>query len=380
MASRDEKRDYYDVLGVGRSATADELKKAYRVLAKKYHPDLNAGDEEAEKNFKQVSEAYDCLKDEQNRAAYDQFGHAAFQGGSPGAGGASGGFNAGGFGDFSSMGDIFEEFFGGRGGGRQRRQGGPQRGNDLRYNLEIDLADVFAGKSEQISVSSAVACDSCKGSGAKAGTEASICGTCQGQGTVRSQQGFFTVERPCHSCGGEGRVIKDPCGDCQGKGHVHKERTLSFDVPRGVEDGTRIRLTGEGDAGARGGPKGDLYVFINVRPHSFLQRDGADLFCRVPMPMTMAALGGSIEVPMLDGKRIKVSVPEGAQSGQQFRLRGKGMPVLRSRQFGDLYVQLAVEVPTELSKKQKELLKQFSEATKTDSYPESEDFRSRLDD
>ena len=369
-----EKRDYYETLGVSRDANAADLKKAYRVLAKKYHPDLNPGDETAEKNFKEANEAYECLKDADNRAAYDRYGHAAFQNGGPGAAGAGGA----GFGDFGSMGDIFEEFFGGR--SRSRRQAGPGRGNDLRYDLEIDLVEAFSGVSKQIAVTGAVGCDGCNGSGAKKGTEPVTCGTCNGQGTVRAQQGFFTVERTCHSCGGEGRMVKDPCGDCGGRGHVHKERNLSFDVPKGIEDGTRIRLSGEGDAGARGGPRGDLYVFISIRQHSLLQRDGADLFCRIPVQMTQAILGGTIEVPMLDGKKVKLTIPEGAQSGQQFRLRGKGMPALRNRHFGDLYVQIAVEIPKKISRKQKDLLKKFDAESKSGLYPESEQFLKSLDD
>ena len=369
-----EKRDYYETLGVSRDADAAELKKAYRVLAKKYHPDLNPGDATAEKNFKEANEAYECLKDADNRAAYDRYGHAAFQNGGPGAAGAGGA----GFGDFGSMGDIFEEFFGGR--SRSRRQAGPSRGNDLRYDLEIDLMEAFNGASKQIAVTGAVTCSSCNGSGAKKGTEPVTCGTCNGQGTVRAQQGFFTVERTCHVCGGEGRIIKDPCDDCGGRGHVHKERNLSFDVPKGIEDGTRIRLSSEGDAGARGGPRGDLYVFINIHPHSLLQRDGADLFCRIPVKMTQAILGGAIEVPMLDGKKVKLTIPEGAQSGQQFRLRGKGMPVLRNRHFGDLYVQIAVEIPKKISRKQKDLLKKFDAESKSGLYPDSEKFIKSLDD
>lgn len=361
-----EKRDYYETLGVGRDASLGDLKKAYRVLAKKYHPDLNPGDKAAEKNFKDVNEAYECLKDENNRAAYDRYGHAAFQNG---AGGQAGGA---GFGGFGSMDDIFGEFFGGRSG--RRRKAGPRRGNDLRYDLEIGLTEAFAGISKQIAVNGAATCSTCKGSGAKPGTEPAVCGTCQGRGTIRSQQGFFTVEKTCHSCNGEGRVVKDPCGDCRGRGHVHKERNLSFDVPKGIEDGARIRLSGEGDAGARGGPRGDLYIFVSIRPHALLQRDGADLFCRVPIQMTKAILGGAIEVPLLDGKKVKLTIPEGAQAGQQFRLRGKGMPVLRSRHFGDLYVQIAVEIPKNVSKKQKGLLKKFDDEGKSGLYPESEAF------
>lgn len=370
-----DKRDFYDVLGVDRSASADEIKKAYRTKAKKFHPDLNPDDDVAEKNFKEATEAYECLKNEQTRAAYDQYGHAAFQNGGPNAGGGFGGFEG-----FGSMGDIFEEFFGGSGGGRGRRQAGPQRGNDLRYDLDITLEEAFTGINKTIQVGSDVACGTCNGSGAEKGTSADTCGTCQGSGNVRSQQGFFTVERPCHQCGGSGQIIKTPCGDCRGKGTTYNERNLSFDVPAGVEEGTRIRLSGEGDAGGRGGPRGDLYVFISIRPHAFLQREGADLLCRVPIKMTMAAKGGAIEIPLLNKKRVKITIPEGAQSGQQFRLRGKGMPVLRARRQGDLYVQIAVEVPQNLSRKQKKLLDAFENSLEEGVFPESEGFISRLED
>lgn len=376
-----EKRDFYEVLGIPRSASADEIKKAYRGQAKKYHPDLNPNNEAAEKSFKEVSQAYECLKDGQSRAAYDQFGHAAFQnggrsGGGAGAAGGAGGFNA-------SMGDIFEEFFGGGRGGRGSRgkgAGGPQRGNDLRVNLNISLEESYIGISKKINVSSAMHCGSCSGSGAKAGSSAETCSTCQGHGAVRRQQGFFTIEQPCHTCGGAGQMIKNPCKDCQGSGTQQSERTLSFDVPKGVEDGTRIRLSGEGDAGQRGGPRGDLYAFISVKQHHLLQREGADLFCRVPIKMTLAASGGAVEVPLLDGKHVKVTIPEGAQNGQQFRLRGKGMPVLRAKQQGDLYVQLAVEVPKSLNKQQKELLQKFEASLEEGLFPESEDYKLRLDD
>ena len=372
-----DKRDFYDVLGVERAASAEEIKKAYRAKAKKFHPDLNPDDPVAEKNFKEATEAYECLKDEQSRAAYDQYGHAAFQNGGPGAGGPGAGFS--GFGGFGGVGDIFEEFFGG-GGGRSRRPQGPQRGNDLRYDLEITLEEAFTGSNKTIEVGSAAACESCNGSGAEKGSQSENCGTCQGAGTVRNQQGFFTVERPCHQCGGSGQIIKNPCGDCRGKGTTYKERSLSFDIPAGVEDGTRIRLSGEGDAGERGGPRGDLYVFIAIKPHAFLQREGADLFCRVPIKMTLAAKGGAIEVPLLDGKRVKISLPEGAQSGQQFRLRGKGMPVLRSRRQGDAYVQLAVETPQNLSRKQKKLLDAFEKSLDSGAYPESDAFNNHAQD
>ena len=370
------KRDYYEVLGVGRSADEKDLKAAYRKLAKQLHPDANPGDAKTESKFKELNEAYDVLKDPQKRAAYDRFGHQAFENGMGSRGGA-------GFGpDFnSSMSDIFEDLFGdfmgGGGGGRGRRGGGRNtgatRGADLRYNMEISLTEAFTGKTAQIRVPSSVSCETCSGSGAKPGTAPKTCSTCGGQGAVRSQSGFFTVERTCPSCQGRGQVISDPCSACSGQGRVTKERTLSVNIPAGVEDGTRIRLASEGEAGMRGGPSGDLYIFLSVRPHEFFQRDGADLFCKVPVSMTAAAMGGEIEVPTIDGKKARVSVPEGTQTGKQFRLKNKGMPVLRSSQLGDMYIQVAVETPVNLSRRQKELLKEFEKEAKNNS-PESEGF------
>ncbi len=373
------KRDYYDVLGVARSATADELKKAYRSKAKELHPDRNPGDVEAEKNFKELNEAYDVLKDEQSRAAYDQFGHAAFDGGM-GARGGAGGFNP----DFgSSMSDIFDDLFGEFMGGRGGRRGGPRdggkaRGQDLRYNMEISLEEAFEGKKAQIRVPSSVACETCTGSGAAPGSSPITCTTCQGAGKVRASQGFFTIERTCPNCHGRGQTIDKPCQACHGAGRVERERNLSVTIPPGVEDGTRIRLSGEGEAGLRGGPAGDLYIFLTVRPHNLFQRDGADLFCRVPIAMSVAALGGEIDVPTLNGKKVKVKVPEGAQTGRQFRLRNKGMPVVNSREVGDLYIQITVETPVNLTKAQKELLKQFDEAATGDNNPESSGFFAKV--
>ena len=371
------KRDYYEVLGVGRSADEKDLKAAYRKLAKQLHPDANQGDAQTEAKFKELNEAYDVLKDPQKRAAYDRFGHQAFENG---MGGGSGGA---GFGpDFnSSMSDIFEDLFGdfmgGGGGGRGRRGGGRSngatRGADLRYNMEINLTEAFTGKTAQVRVPSSVICETCNGSGAKPGTSPKTCSTCGGHGAVRSQSGFFTVERTCPSCQGRGQVISDPCSPCSGQGRVTKERTLSVNIPAGVEDGTRIRLASEGEAGMRGGPSGDLYIFLSVKPHEFFQRDGADLFCKVPVSMTAAAMGGEIEVPTIDGKKARVSVPEGTQTGKQFRLKSKGMPVLRSSQMGDMYIQVAVETPVNLSRRQKELLRDFEKEAKNNS-PESEGF------
>ncbi|MGE3830618.1 MAG: molecular chaperone DnaJ, partial [Parvibaculaceae bacterium] len=365
------KRDYYETLGVGKSADEKELKSAFRKLAKQYHPDANTSDAAAEHKFKEISEAYEVLKDPQKRAAYDRFGHAAFENG---AGARPGGFGP----EFtSSMSDIFEdlfgEFMGGRGRGRAQGRGGAQRGSDLRYNMEISLTEAFVGKNAQIRVPAAAACDVCKGTGSKPGTHAKTCTTCNGQGAVRRSQGFFTVEQTCPTCQGRGQVISDPCSNCGGQGRVTRERTLSVNIPAGVEDGTRIRLAGEGEAGLRGGPSGDLYIFLSVRPHEFFQRDGADLFCKVPVSMTVAALGGEIEVPTIDGKKTRVSIPEGAQAGKQFRLKGKGMPVLRSSQSGDMYIQVTVETPVNLTRRQRELLKEFEKEARNNS-PESEGF------
>lgn len=374
------KRDFYEVLGVGKSADEKDLKAAYRKLAKQYHPDANPGDKTAEAKFKEISEAYDVLKDPQKKAAYDRFGHQAFENGMGGGKGPGGGA---GFGpEFnSSMSDIFEDLFGdfmGGGGARGRRGGGrggtgASRGADLRYNMEISLTEAFTGKTAQIRVPSSVSCETCNGSGAKPGSSPKTCATCGGQGAVRSQSGFFTVERTCPTCQGRGQVISDPCTPCGGQGRVTKERTLSVNIPSGVEDGTRIRLANEGEAGLRGGPSGDLYIFLSVRPHEFFQRDGADLFCKVPVSMTVAAMGGEIEVPTIDGKKARVAIPEGSQTGKQFRLKNKGMPVLRSSQTGDMYIQVAVETPVNLTRRQRELLKEFEKEARNNS-PESEGF------
>ncbi|MGQ0484725.1 MAG: molecular chaperone DnaJ [Hyphomicrobiales bacterium] len=374
------KRDFYEILGVGRNADEKELKAAYRKLAKQYHPDANPGDKTVDHKFKEINEAYDVLKDPQKKAAYDRFGHQAFEGGMGGARGAGGGA---GFGpEFtSSMSDIFEDLFGvSMGGGRGRGRGaggrgsaGAARGADLRYNMEIALTEAYTGKTAQIRVPSSVTCEVCSGSGAKPGSHPKTCGTCGGVGAVRSQSGFFTVERTCPTCQGRGQVISDPCGNCGGQGRVTKERTLSVSIPAGVEDGTRIRLANEGEAGLRGGPPGDLYIFLSVRPHDFFQRDGADLFCKVPVSMTVAALGGEIEVPTIDGKKARVTIPEGAQTGKQFRLKSKGMPVLRSSQHGDMYIQVTVETPVNLTRRQRELLREFEKEARNNS-PESEGF------
>ena len=368
------KRDYYEILGVAKGADEKALKTAYRNLAKKLHPDANHGSTETDAKFKELNEAYDVLKDPQKKAAYDRFGHQAFENGGGGRGPGGAGFGPG---FNSSMSDIFEDLFGDfMGNGRQqkgRSANGAQRGSDLRYNLEINLTEAFSGKTAQIRVPSSVSCDTCKGSGAKPGTQPTTCRTCGGAGAVRSQSGFFTVERACPTCNGRGQVISDPCNVCHGQGRVTKERNLSVNIPQGVEDGTRIRLAGEGEAGLRGGPTGDLYIFLSLRPHEFFKRDGADLFCQVPISMATATLGGEIEVPTIDGKKARVTIPEGAQHGKQFRLKQKGMPVLRSSQHGDMYIQVSVETPVNLTRRQRELLKEFDKDSHQNS-PESEGF------
>ena len=371
------KRDYYETLGVVKTANDNDLKSAFRKLAKEHHPDKNPGDKAAEHKFKELSEAYEVLKDPQKRAAYDQFGHAAFEGGR-GPGGP------GGFGpDFaSSMSDIFDdlfgEFMGGRRGQGGRQQGGRERGADLRYNMDIDLVEAYTGKTAQIRVPTSIACEPCSGTGAKPGTQPKSCPTCGGHGKVRASQGFFTIERTCPGCQGRGDIIADPCVSCQGAGRVTKERTLSVNIPAGVEDGTRIRLAGEGEAGLRGGPTGDLYIFLSIKPHDFFQRDGADIFCRVPIAMTTAALGGQIDVPTVDGQKTRVKVPEGCETGKQFRLKGKGMPVLRSKTAGDMYIQVEVETPKSLSKRQRELLEEFETESHKDTSPDSTGFFAKV--
>ncbi len=365
------KRDYYEVLGVTRSCTEVELKAAFRKLAMQHHPDRNPGDNGCEHRFKEINEAYDVLKDGDKRAAYDRFGHAAFEHG--GMGGGAHGFGA----DFgSTFADIFEGIFGM--GSARGRGTGRERGSDLRYNMEISLDEAFTGKTAQIRIPTSVTCEACSGSGAKAGTKPKPCGSCGGAGKIRHAQGFFTLERTCPTCHGRGQVIDDPCKVCGGGGRVTRERALSVNIPSGVEDGTRIRLAGEGEAGLRGGTTGDLYIFLEVAPHEFFQRDGADLHCRVPISMTSAALGGEFEVPAIDGSKVKVKVPPGTQTGRRFRLGGKGMPVLRAKQTGDMYVQVAVETPQNLTKRQRELLAEFEKLSSEDTQPESAGFFSRV--
>ncbi len=364
------KRDYYDVLGVSRGASADDIKKAYRRKAKELHPDRNADNPQAEAQFKEVNEAYDALKDADKKAAYDRYGHAAFEGGMGGPGGPRGAQ-----GDFASafsdvFDDLFGDFMGGRaGGGRQRAS----RGNDLRYNLRINLEEAYGGLQKTITVPTAVTCGTCSGTGAEGGAEPQTCPTCSGMGKVRAQQGFFTVERTCPTCNGVGQTIKNPCSTCHGAGRVDKERQLSVNIPPGVETGTRIRLAGEGEAGLRGGPAGDLYIFIEVKEHELFQRDGQHLFCRVPVAMTAAALGGDIEVPTIDGGRSRVRIPEGSQTGRQMRLRGKGMPALRGGGHGDMFIELMAETPVNLSARQKELLREFEKLSEGNN-PQSSSF------
>lgn len=373
------KRDYYDVLGIAKGATPEEIKKAYRKKAKELHPDRNADNPEAESQFKEANEAYEVLKDADKKAAYDRYGHAAFEGGMGGGRpGGPGGFG-GGQGDFASafsdvFDDLFGDFMGGRGGGGRQRAA---RGSDLRYNLRVTLEEAYEGLQKTINVPSSVACNSCKGSGAEGGAEPTTCPTCSGMGKVRAQQGFFTVERTCPTCSGMGQTIKNPCKTCGGQGRVHKDRALSVNIPAGVETGTRIRLAGEGEAGMRGGPAGDLYIFIEVTPHKLFEREGNHLFCRIPVSMTSAALGGDIEVPTIDGGRSRVKIPAGSQSGRQMRLRGKGMPALRGGGHGDMMIELAVETPVNLTSRQKELLKEFEELSEENN-PESNSFFSTV--
>ena len=369
------KRDFYEILGVPRTASAEELKKAYRSKAKELHPDRNSDDPTAEAKFKEVNEAYDTLKDADKKAAYDRYGHAAFEGGrGPGGGGAGQGDFASAFSDVFE--DLFGDFMGGRGGaggGRSRAQ----RGSDLRYNLRVSLEDAYNGIQKTINVPASVACDVCRGTGAEGGAEPVTCPTCSGMGKVRAQQGFFTVERTCPTCAGMGQIIKNPCRACGGAGRTEKERSLSVNIPAGVETGTRIRLAGEGEAGLRGGPTGDLYIFIEVKEHPIFQRDSVHLFCRVPVSVTTAALGGEVEVPTIDGGKSRVKVPAGSQTGKQMRLRAKGMPALRGGGSGDMLIELAVETPVNLTSRQKELLREFEKLSE-DNNPEGSSFFSKV--
>lgn len=367
------RRDYYEILGVSKTCTDSEMKSAFRKAAMQCHPDRNPDNAEAEIQFKELNEAYQVLSDSQKRAAYDRYGHSAFEHGGFGGGGGDG-FAA-------SMADIFDDLFGDvmgarRGGGRK----GPARGSDLRYNMEISLEEAFHGKTASLTLPASVTCEACAGSGAKPGAKPRMCPTCGGHGRVRAQQGFFAIERTCPNCHGHGEIIDDPCHPCGGSGRVTQERNLSVNIPQGVEDGTRIRLSGEGEAGAKGGPAGDLYIFVSTKPHPFFQRDGADLFCRVPISMVQAALGAELSVHTLDGSEAKVKIPEGTQSGKQFKLKSKGMPVLRSRDIGDLYIQVTAETPQNLTKRQRELLAEFESLSSTKTHPESAGFFAKMKD
>ena len=361
-------KDYYEVLGVDKGAETKQIKKAYKRLAMKHHPDRNADNKEAaETKFKEIQKAYAILSDDQKRQAYDQFGHAGVDG-SAGAGGFGGGspFGGGGFGD------IFGDIFGG--GGQQQAD---NRGSDLRYDLEIDLKEAAGGTTVKIRIPKNESCDTCSGTGAKPGTSVNTCGTCGGHGQVQMQQGFFAVQRPCHDCSGTGQKIESPCGTCRGKGVVRKQKTLSVKIPAGVDTGNRIRLSGEGEAGLRGGPSGDLYVQVHVKKHNIFQREGNDLYCEVPIDFATATLGGSIEVPTLGGK-LKIKVPAGTQTGKLFRLRGKGITAIRGSSAGDLLCQVKIETPVNLNKKQQQLLKDFSESCGKKQHPESDSFFGKM--
>lgn len=369
------KADFYEVLNVSRDADEKVVKSAFRKLAMEYHPDRNPGDDSAEVKFKEVNAAYECLKDPQKRAAYDRYGHAAFENGGGGGAGFGGDFTG-------SMSDIFDNIFGDfMGGGRRgTNRSGRERGSDFRYNMEIGLEEAFVGKTAEIEIPTKVVCSTCTGTGSKPGSSPKACSTCDGMGRVRAAQGFFSIERTCPNCNGRGEVISDPCLECDGAGRATENRKLSVNIPAGIEDGTRIRLAGEGEAGLRGGPSGDLYIFLSIKAHEFFQRDGADIFCRVPISMTTAALGGDFQVPTIDGGKTKVKVPEGAQTGKQFRLKGKGMPVMRSTRVGEMYIQVVVETPRNLTRKQRELLQEFEKASSPDNNPESVGFFTRVRD
>ena len=362
--------DYYELLQVERTADEKAIKSAYRRLAMECHPDRNPGCKDSEARFKAISQAYDCLKDPKKRAAYDRFGHAAFQNG--GAGGFSGAQ------DFGSFSDIFENIFGEFMHGQQGQRSSVRRGSDLRYDLEIGLEDAYNGKAVELKIDTTVACEPCGGSGAKPGTSARSCTMCEGRGQVRARQGFFVIEQTCPSCHGLGEVIADPCPSCRGEGRAEKHKSLQVNIPAGVDEGTRIRLSGEGEAGARGGPPGDLYIFIHLARHPIFQREGTTLFARCPVSITTAALGGTIEVPGLDRKRHEIRIPAGIQSGKQIRQRGAGMPILNGRGYGDMVIQVEVETPTRLSARQKELLEEFRKTETGDECPASSGFFKKL--
>jgi molecular chaperone DnaJ len=371
------KSDYYEILGCSKTASESELKKAFRSKAKELHPDRNSGNSAATEKFKKVNQAYDILKDPEKRAAYDRYGHAAFDG-SMGGGFSSGGASNGDF--ASAFSDVFEDLFGDFMGGGNSRSNSSQRANrgaDLRYNMQISLKNAFSGKKTKIDVPTSVSCDTCNGTGAQSGAAPTSCPTCSGIGKVRAQQGFFTVERTCPTCSGKGQIIKNPCRLCSGQGRVDKSKKLSVNIPPGVETGTRIRLAGEGEAGIRGGQPGDLYIFIEVEKHSIFEREGNDLFCRIPITMTTAALGGDLEAPTLDGGKTRVKIPQGSQNNKQLRLKGKGMPSIRGSSKGDLYIEISVETPVNLNAEQIQLLKQFENSCR-DNNPANKDFFSKV--
>ena len=376
------KQDYYETLGVSKQASADEIKKSFRKLAMQYHPDRNPNDKEAETKFKEINEAYEVLKDEQKRAAYDRFGHQAFTGGQGGGNPFGGGFNfdfgasAGGFADIFS--EVFSEFMG---GGRGRRQSYAQRGQDVRYNLSITLEEAFTGIEKEITLPSTETCENCNGHGTKDGKEAPVCSQCGGSGKVRIQQGFFVVEQNCPHCKGTGRVVKDACPNCKGKGFVNKQKTIKVKIPAGIEDDTRMRIVGGGEAGIRGGENGDLYVFVTVKNHKLYEREGANLYTRIPISMCCAALGGKIEIPSIDGSKIELKIDAGAQSDQVVKVKSQGMTMVRSERRGDLFVKLRVEIPVNLSARQKELLEEFRSISKDDKcQPESKSFFDKIKD
>ena len=365
-------RDFYDILGVQKNASDDDIKKSYRKLAMKYHPDRNKDDKEAERKFKEATAAYEALKDPEKRAAYDQYGHDAFRQG--GMGGGQG------FGDFAGgFSDIFEEFFGG-GFGNSSRQRGPQRGNDLRYNMSVTLHEAYSGKKSQIRIPSYEGCDLCSATGSADKSGPSTCSTCGGHGKVRSTQGFFSIERPCPTCGGEGSSIKNPCLKCSGSGQVKKQKTISVTIPAGVDTGTRIRISGEGEPGQRGAGNGDLYIFVEVQKDKLFEREEENIFCQIPISITTAILGGDVEVPTIEGKKARLNIPPGTQSETQFRLKGKGMSILRQTRRGDMYVEANVEIPVNLNSKQKAILQEFEKegGTSKKHSPKSQSFFSKL--